>query len=147
VATQRSDLAKRRPAQVMGPRDERVARLSTFALVKEIVVETRRLAAKHVELARTELKADARTEAKVAGGLGLAAVGAIITVTLLLVTAAFALALVLPAWAAGLIVSGVVALAAATVAGVSWRRRVRRPLQHSRQELRANLRLARERFA
>ena len=124
-----------------------MARLSTFALVKEIVVQTRRLARKQVELARTELKADARTEAKVAGGLGLAAVGAVITVTLLLVTAVLALALVLPAWAAGLIVSGVVALAAAIVAGISWRRRVRRPLQHSRQELQANVRLARERFA
>ena len=45
---------------------------------------------KQVELAKTELKADARTEAKVAGGLGVAAVGAIITVTLLLVTAALA---------------------------------------------------------
>ena len=124
-----------------------MARLSTFALVKEIVVQTRLLARKQVELARTELKADARTEAKVAGGLGLAAVGAVITVTLLLVTAALALALVLPAWAAGLIVSGVVALAAAIVAGVSWRRRVRRPLKHSRQELQTNVRLARERFA
>ena len=140
-------MTNRPPTEVLGPRDERVARLSTFALVKEIIVQTRLLARKQVELARTELKADARTEAKVAGGLGLAAVGAIITVTLLLVTAAFALALVLPAWAAGLIVSGVVALAAAAVAGVSWRRRIRRPLQHSRQELRANVRLARERFA
>jgi len=140
-------MATRPATEIIGPRDERVARLSTFALVKEIVVQTRMLARKQVQLARTELKADARTEAKVAGGLGLAAVGAIITVTLLLVTAAFALALVLPAWAAGLIVSGVVALAAATVAGVSWRRRIRRPLEHSRQELKTNVRLARERFA
>jgi hypothetical protein len=147
VATQRSDLAKRRPAQVMGPRDERVARLSTFALVKEIVVETRRLAAKHVELARTELKADARTEAKVAGGLGIAAVGAIITVTLLLVTAAFALSLVLPGWAAGLIVSGATAAAVAIVAGISWSRRVRKPMENSRRELRQDVRFAKERFA
>src|ERR1044071_2018692 len=121
------------PVEILGPRDQRVAQLSTFGLVKEILVQTRLLAKKQVELARTELKADARTEAKVAGGLGLAAVGAVITVTLLFVTAAFALALVMPAWAAGLIVSGIVAAAAAIVAGVSWRRRVRRPLQQIRR--------------
>jgi hypothetical protein len=132
---------------VRGPRDERVARLSTFALLREILVQTRLLAKKQVQLARTELKADARTEAKVAGGLGAAAVGALITVTLLLMTAAFALALVMPAWGAGLIVSGVVALAAAVVAGLSWKRRIKKPLQHSRDELRQNVRFARERFA
>jgi hypothetical protein len=140
-------VTKRLQTEVIGPQDARVTRLSTFALVKAIVVQTRLLAKKQVQLARTELKADARTEAKVAGGLGLAAVGAVITVTLLLMTAAFALALVLPAWAAGLIVSGVVALAAATVAGISWRRRVRKPLQRSRDEMRQNVRFARERFA
>jgi hypothetical protein len=140
-------MSKHRPVEVIGPRDQRVARLSTFGLIKEIVGQTRLLAKKQVELARTELKADARTEAKVAGGLGLAAVGAIITVTLLLVTAAFALSLVLPAWAAGLIVTGVVAAAVAIVAWVSWSRRVRTPLQHSRQVLRQDVRLAKERFA
>src|SRR5690242_8812558 len=124
-------MARRQPVEVMGPRDARVARLSTFGLVKEIVVEARRLARKQVELARTELKADARTEAKVAGGLGIAAVGGVITVTLLLVTAAFALSLVVPGWAAGLIVSGVVAAAVAIVAAISWRRRIRKPLERS----------------
>ena len=94
---------------MIGPQSERVTRLSTLALVKEIAAQSGLLVKKQVELARTELKADARTEAKVAGGLGIAAIGAIITVTLLLVTAALALALVMPAWAAGLIVSGVVA--------------------------------------
>jgi len=137
----------RPPREVIGPRDEQVANLSTFGLVKEIVVQTRRLARAQVQLARTELRADARTEAKVAGGLGIAAVGAVITVTLLLVTAAFALALVMPGWAAGLIVSGVVALAAGIVAGLSWHRRIRKPLQHSRQEMQQNIRSARERFA
>jgi hypothetical protein len=140
-------MARRQSVEVIGPRDERVAGLSTFALVKEIVVETRRLAGKQVALARTELKADARTEAKVAGGLGIAAIGAIITVTLLLVTAAFALSLVVPGWAAGLIVSGVVAAAVAVVAGISWRRRIRKPMERSREGLQRDVRFARERFA
>ena len=137
----------RRPDQVVGPQDERVTRLSTVQLLKEIASQGGLLVKKQIALAKTELKADARTEAKVAGGLGLAAVGAIITVTLLLVTVAFALALVLPAWAAGLLVSGVVAAFVGILAGVSWSRRIRQPLQRSRDELKQDVRFTKERFA
>ena len=137
----------RRPDQVVGPQDERVTRLSTVQLLKEIASQGTLLVKKQIALAKTELKADARTEAKVAGGLGLAAVGAIITVTLLLVTAAFALALVLPAWAAGLIVTGIVAAFVGILAGVSWSRRIRKPLQRSRNELKQDVRFTKERFA
>jgi membrane protein implicated in regulation of membrane protease activity len=115
--------------------------------VKEIATQATLLVKKQIELARTEIKADARTEAKVAGGLGIAAIGGIIFVTLLLVTAVLALSLVLPAWGAGLIVSGVVAAAVAILAALSWRRRIRRPLARSRDELRADVRFAKERFA
>jgi len=138
---------KRRSVDVIGPQSERITRLSTLALVREIAAQATLLVRKQVELARTEIKSDARAEAKMAGGLGIAAVGAIITVTLLLVTAVLALALVMPAWAAGLIVSGVVAAAVGIVAGVSWHRRVRQPLARSRNELRADVRFAKERFA
>jgi len=137
----------RRPDQVVGPQDERVTRLSTVQLLKEIASQGSLLVKKQIALAKTELKADARTEAKVAGGLGLAAVGAIITFTLLLVTGAFALALVLPAWAAGLIVTGIVAAAVGILAGVSWSRRIRTPLQRSRDELKQDVRFTKERFA
>ena len=140
-------MAKRREGEVLGPRTEQTARLSTLALVRQLASQTSLLAKKQFALARAEVKADARTEAKVAGGLGLAAVCAIITVTLLLVTVAFALSLVLPGWAACLIVSGVMAAVVAILAGVSWSRRVRKPLQHSRDKMRQNVRLARERFA
>ena len=133
--------------QVVGPQHERVTRLSTVQLIKEIASQGGLLVKKQIALAKTELKSDARTEAKVAGGLGLAAVGAIITVTLLLVTVAFALALVLPAWAAGLIVSGVVAVFVGVLAGVSWSRRIRKPLQRSRDELKQDVRFTKERFA
>ena len=132
---------------MVGPQRERVTRLSTPQLLKEIASQGGLLVKKQIALAKTELKSDARTEAKVAGGLGLAAVGAIITVTLLLVTVAFALALVLPAWAAGLIVSGVVAAFVAILAGVSWSRRIRKPMQRSRDELKQDVRFTKERFA
>lgn len=133
--------------RVVGPQDERVTRLSTVQLLREIASQGSLLVKKQITLAKAELKSDARTEAKVAGGLGLAAVGAIITVTLLLVTVAFALALVLPAWAAGLIVTGVVAVFVAILAGVSWSRRIRKPLQRSRDELKQDVRFTKERFA
>jgi putative superfamily III holin-X len=133
--------------EVVGPQRERVTRLSTAQLIKQIVAQTSLLARKQIALAKAELKADVRTEAKVAGGLGIAAIGAIVTVTLLLVTVVLALALVLPGWAAGLIVSGFMALAVAITAGVSWNRRIRKPLRHSRHELEADVRFTKERFA
>jgi hypothetical protein len=131
----------------MGPQRERITGLSTLQLVKEIVTQVTLLAKKQIALARAEIRADVRAEAKVAGGLGIAAIGGIIVATLLLVTGALALSLVLPAWAAGLIVTGVVAIAAAIVAGVSWSRRIRTPLRHSRGELKEDVRLVKERFA
>src|SRR3954451_20462780 len=117
-------MSRRGTPGVIGPQRERVTGLSTLQLVKEIAVQSGLLGKKQVELAKTELRADVRTAAKVAGGLGVAAGWGIMTVTLLLVPAAVALSLVMPGWAAGLIVSGVVALVAAVVAGVSWKRRV-----------------------
>lgn len=140
-------MSKRPVVDVVGPQPEQITGLSTLQLVKQIASQTSLLIKKQVQLARTEVKADARTEAKVAGGLGLAAVGAIITVTLLLVTAAFALALVMPAWAAGLIVSAFMALMVGIVAGLSWRRRIRQPLMHSRRGVQQDVRFAKERFA
>lgn len=140
-------MAKRGTTDVIGPQRERITGLSTLQLVKEIALHSSLLVKKHVELARTEIRADVRTEAKVAGGLGIAAICAIITITLLLVTAAFALALVMPAWGAGLIVSGFVAAVAGVVAGVSWKRRVRKPLEASRHELKRGLHFTKERFA
>jgi hypothetical protein len=140
-------MATRGVPRVTGPQRDRVTGLSTLQLVKEIAVQSGLLVKKQVELAKTEIRADVRTEAKVAGGLGVAAVCGIIAVTLLLVTAAFALSLVMPGWAAGLIVSGVVALVAAVVAGLSWKRRVRQPLEASRHELKRGLQFTKERFA
>jgi hypothetical protein len=140
-------MARREISEVRGPQRDRVTGLSTLQLVREIAVQSGLLVKKQIELAKTELRADVRTEAKAAGGLGLAAVGAIIFVTLLLVTGAFALALVIPAWAAGLIISGVVAAAVAVLAGLSWHRRVRKPLERTREELQRDIRITKERFA
>jgi hypothetical protein len=118
--------------------------LSTPELMKAIVGQVGQLGKKQLALARTELEANIRSEVKVAGGLGVAGIGAIITITLFLVTAILGLATVMPAWAAGLAVSGFMLLLVAIVAGVSWSRRLRTPLPHTRHELKESARFSKE---
>lgn len=120
--------------------------LGTGELVKQIGARAEVLLHKQIELAKVELKQDLKAEATAVGGLGVSAVLAIITVTLLLVTAALALSLVLPAWGAGLIVTGVMTAATLAVALISWKRRVSTPLQRTRQTLREDVRWAKERL-
>jgi hypothetical protein len=122
-------------------------RLATGALVKEIFSGVERLAKKQVELAKTELKADLQKEARVAGGLGIAALAALVTVNLLLVTAALALSLVMPAWGAGLVVSGATLVTAAVVGLVSWDRRLREPMSRTRHTLKDDVKRVREQLA
>lgn len=125
----------------------RVGDLSTPELMKAILGQVTLLGKKQFALARTELEANLRSEVKAAGGLGVAGVGAIITVTLFLVTAILGLANVMPAWAAGLAVSGFMLAVVAIVAGVSWSRRLRTPLAHTRHELKENVRFTKERWS
>ncbi len=122
-------------------------RLGTGALVRQIVSQAEILVKKELELAKTELRVDLHSEARVAGGLGIAALAGLITINLLLVTAALALSLVMPAWAAGLIVSGVMLAVAAIFGLVSWRRRLRDPLAHTRRTLKDGVKWTKERFA
>jgi hypothetical protein len=126
---------------------EATQRLRTGALVRQIVSHAELLARKELELAKTELRVDLRSEARVAGGLGIAALAGLITINLLLVTSALALSLVMPAWAAGLIVSGVMLVLAVLFALVSWRRRLREPLAHTRRTLKDGVKWTKERFA
>ena len=123
------------------PRD-----LGTGELVKQIGHQADVLIRKQIELAKVELKHDLKAEATAFGGLGVSAVLAIITITLLLVTAALALSLVLPAWGAGLIVSGVVLATTLILALVSWKRRVSKPMARTREALSDDVRWAKERL-
>ena len=115
--------------------------------MRKVVTQAELLAKKEIELAKTELRADLRSQTRVAEGLGVAAVAALVTVNLLLFTAALALSLVMPGWAAGLIVSGVMLIVALLFATVSWRRRLREPLAHTRRTLKDGVNWTRERFA
>jgi hypothetical protein len=126
---------------------EGIEQMSTPRLLKEITEQVGVLATKQIELAKTEILADLRQEAKAVGGIGIAAILALAGVSLLLVTGVLALALVMPAWMAGIVVTGATFLAAAILGLVSWRRRVKQPLARTRTTLEDDVKFAKERAA
>jgi uncharacterized membrane protein YqjE len=134
-------------AHVMTTGEQTTEGLSTPALIKEIGRQVTLLAKTELELAKTELRANLTAEVKAAAGLGIAGIAAIVATNLLLVTGVLALAQVMPAWAAGLIVSGVVLVVAAVAAAVGWSKRVRRPLEQTRRELKEDMQWTKERVA
>jgi hypothetical protein len=127
--------------------ERKVAALSTAELVREVVREVGQLAKTQVELAAAEARADLRASLGAAGALGVAGIAALFAVALLLATAVMALALVLPGWAAGLIVSGLVGLFAVAAGLLGWRHRVRTPLRRTRRALEEEARWTKERTA
>ena len=123
--------------------------MRTKDLVTELARKGSLLARKEVELAKAEVKADLRREVRMAGGLGVAGLCALLTVQLLLVAVVFALTEggILPGWAAALVVAAVV-LAIGTAAGLwGWARRVRKPLDATRRSLKEDVRWAKEQIA
>jgi uncharacterized membrane protein YqjE len=125
--------------------EEDPASLSTPALMREVVKEMGQLAKTQVELAAAEARANLRAGAGAIESLGVAVVAALMTVNLLLATAVLALARWLPAWAAGLVVSGAVALVAIVAGLRGWRKRVRAPLERTRRSLGEDVRWTKER--
>jgi uncharacterized membrane protein YqjE len=123
----------------------RATDLSTKDLLGEILAEATTLVRKEVELARTELAADLKAEIQMAKALGVGAVLGLCGLNLALVTVVLVLALVMPGWAAGLVVTGVVLAAAAVVAAVGWGRRVRKPLERTRKHLEEDVKWMKER--
>ena len=131
-----------------GPRPE-LHRLPTRDLVTELARKASELARAEVALAKAEVKQDLRSEIKMASGLGIAGVCAILTIAMLLVAAVFGIAEAgwAPGWLAALIVAAVV-LAIGTVAGlVGWGKRVKAPLDSTRRSLEENVKWAKERIA
>lgn len=127
--------------------DGDASRLSTRVLIGRIAAEGKALIGKEIDLARAELRSDLRSELRVAKAVGAGALLAICAVNLILVAVAFALAAVLPGWAAALIVAGGVLIAAALAGGMGWARRVRSPLRRTRRHLREDVRWFKERLA
>ena len=140
--------ARPAPAPPARPPDP-LRRMRTKDLVTEVARKASALARKEVELAKAELKADLRSEAKMAGGLGAAGLCAIWGVELLLVAVVLALfeGGVLPGWAAALVVAAVVFAVGAGVGLWGWSRRVTKPLDTTRRSLGDDVRWAKERMS
>ena len=118
-------------------------------LVTEIAQKASLLARKEVALAKAEVKEQLRAEVKMASGLGVAGVCALLTLNMLLVAGVFALAEagIMRGWVAALLV-GLAVLLIGTVAGLlGWRKRVREPLPATRRTVEENVRWAKERMA
>jgi hypothetical protein len=101
-----------------------------------------------VALAKSEVKEDIRSEIRMASGLGVAGVCALMTLQLLLVALVLALseADVMSGWLAALVVAAVV-LAIGTVAGwIGWAKRVKKPLDATRRTVEENVRWVKERM-
>ncbi|GEJ56114.1 phage holin family protein [Anaeromyxobacter diazotrophicus] len=131
------------------PDAARLRALSAKELVTQLAQKASLLARKEIELAKSEAREQLRAEVKMASGLGVAGVCALITVQMLLVALVFGLAEggVLAGWLTALIVAAVV-LAVGTVAGlVGWKKRVRQPLPSTRRSVEENVRWAKERMA
>jgi uncharacterized membrane protein YqjE len=124
-------------------------RMQTKDLVTEAGRKASLLVKKEIELAKAELRANVRSEIKMASGLGVAGICALLGLELILVALAFGLmeAGVLPGWAAALLIAAVV-LAIGAGAGLwGWAKRVRAPLDTTRRSLKEDVRWARERMA
>jgi uncharacterized membrane protein YqjE len=115
--------------------ETRRRRTGTPALLGEIGSRMVRLAQTEVELAGAELASDLRAGRRLLVAFGIALVAALVGVTLLMVTVVLALALVMPGWLAGLILSLVVLALAAGAAYLGWRDRPRSALTMTRRSL------------
>lgn len=130
-----------------GHAEDAPERLSNRELLSRIVAEGTTLVKKEIELARVEIADDLRSELTMAKAMGAGAVLGLCGLNLALVTIVFALATVLPGWAAALIVTGVVLGAAALVAAIGWGKRVRAPLERTRRHIKQDSRWMKDQLA
>lgn len=118
-------------------------------LVSTLATKASELARAEIALAKAEVRQDLRAEIRMASGLGIAGVCAILTLALLLVAVVFALAEsgTMAGWAASLVVAAGVLLVG-TIAGlVGWQKRVKTPLDATRRSMQENVKWAKERIA
>lgn len=120
---------------------------SVRQLVGDLAGRVTELGKLELQLARAELRDDARRELAAAKTIGVAGVLALLGVNVLAVAGAFALALLMPAWGAALLVGGVLCAAGATLGGVTWSRRLRAPLEKTRETLEEDVKWAKEHLA
>jgi hypothetical protein len=147
TAATKDEWVKNQPPQEANMANGDARTLSTRALLVEITEKVTLLARKEVELAKTEIKADLQAELSTAKGLGVAALGVVLGLNMLLVALVLALAAYMPAWLAALLLGGGLLLIGGIVGYVSWTRRVTKPLAVTRKTLKEDVQWAKERLA
>jgi membrane protein len=91
-------------------------------LIKEAFADSLDVLQAHVELAVLEVREDARAGVRVAAAFGVGAALTMLAAGFLLAGLAFGLALVIPAWAACLVVGAIVLVCAAVAFGIARRK-------------------------
>src|SRR5439155_8294730 len=124
-----------------------VESMSSRELISHVLDDAARLAKKEIELAKAELRQDLKSEVAMARGLGIGALCAIWTVSLMLVAVALALGNVMAEWGAALIVAAAVLLAGAVFGLIGWKKRVTSPLESTRRSLKEDALWIKERLA
>jgi hypothetical protein len=114
--------------------------------VAEVVRDLKLLVKKEVALAKAEARADLAAGVGMAKWFALAGLMALWGGGMLFVTAAFALALVMPGWLAALVVAVALFLAAGLLAWAGWKRRIGPPLAATRRTIREDAAWARNGF-
>lgn len=136
-------------AEAATPERSPLRRTSTKELVAELARKASLLARKEVALVKSEARDDLRSEIRMASGLGVAGLCALLGLQMLLVALVLGLAEggVLRGWLAALLLAGVL-LAIGTAAGLlGWAKRVRVPLDATRRSVQENVRWVKERMA
>jgi hypothetical protein len=126
---------------------ESARNLSNRELVREITAKASFLVKKEIDLAKAEIRADLQAQVGMAKAFGLAALAAFCGLNLLLVAAVLALAIIMPGWAAALVIAGVTLGIGAVMGYIGWRRMVTNPLRLTRQTLKEDMRWVKERVA
>jgi hypothetical protein len=126
---------------------ERLQERSTISLVGEVTSKVALLARKEVELARRELEHDVRAELATVKGAGVALLGGIATLNLLLVSGVLALAPHASGWVAALSFAGVTLAVTLAAALLAKRWHVEKPLARTRKTLSEDVEWAEERMA
>jgi hypothetical protein len=116
-------------------------------LLSHVTDRVKLLATKEMELGKAEIRSDLRSEIAMAKSLGVAAVCVLLSLNMLLVAATFALATMMPGWAAALIVTAPVIVLGTVIGGVGWAKRVTRPLEATRATLKEDLEWTKNRLA
>ncbi|MEO8585166.1 MAG: phage holin family protein [Acidobacteriota bacterium] len=126
---------------------ESLRHISLRDLVSAITDDVKLLATRQFELARTEIQSDIRSEVAMGRSLAIAAICGILGLSMLLVAGVFALAMVMPGWAAALLVAAPLIVLGAVLGAIGWNKRVRTPLEETRASLKEGFEWTKNRLA